>query len=506
MRIIRRVLKDLDTQYNFSTTRRVCLLGKDEVLGSAPIVIHQDALLVHDDLLKFSYKETYLTSLSWNRVGIKNNLIVYSYLPSIVYELLKDNIPELTEEFAFYSSYLQRTSEYNTSWANIGDTEIPVYEFGDITKFRRNFAEKFREKYGTIKTYIFPETATKYNLEGTSSLLKVTRGDCFFLFLSKVRTELQDGTGEAYLLRLGAFVNNDTRLEISMSKFVDRFNAALPLQYRKKILGEISNEICRFSNENIQLYNKTPTSKFSPVREINNANMLEIASYREAKANQTLLATITEKIQRNELALSVATEEKKDKIHKVLEELKSQVTDNLPKKEDAVREYQEFNKNTGITIQQITYHGPDIPLIHSLVFSTSKPSRIKVIDSVGAHIDTVYGGPYTISIVRTDEEGLFHTTSISPRDYSTILVKDQNDNLVKIHPHARGFNQRDLRALPNIKAEPCWGEATPLIAEAFWNNDVYYLIHIIMQWIQSTFSEDDWGQSYRFFPRSINET
>lgn len=449
--------------------------------------------VILDELAKLSWKDEIATISPLQRVGIKDGLLVFSYISEAIYKTLEKDLLVLEDEFSFFSSTPVNGEIYRT--INTQTDQFVSKYFGEICLFPRYLAENFRKKYGHLKTLYFTE---RFNTEPVSAM-RLTNGNGIFLFYSKVKL-VNNEPIDAYVVRFGRF---SKMLDSSAISIIYNFSHLiyqhLSIEQKKDLMGPISQEITKFHEENIRFYPIKKLPVFNQPDEAPYASLLKIDKQNNIAINQTRIQEIDAKIAELTISRAAAPVEKHEKLDKSIEALKLEKS-LLTTTKESIDEYRAYKTNTGICIHEVVYKNNTLL---KLVFSTSKPSEIKVIDATGDFVEKVYAGPFMISIARLDSAGYEFETLIHPKNYSTILAKF--GNYLKIHPHSGPFEMENLTRLQTIQVRPCWGEAYPLLCEAFGNNDVYFLINIINTWLTSTYAQDEWGQSYVAFPTRINE-
>ena len=136
----------------------------------------------------------------------------------------------------------------------------------------------------------------------------------------------------------------------------------------------------------------------------------------------------------------------------------------------------------------------------SVSFRTTKPTIIYVDrGSRGDSCKKVVGGPYNIQVSEND-------IRISLQSSKSCFGYD--DNRIWVHPHTNYLSVDPSRtwssftsSFVNVFTRGCLGEASPILYNAFKNNDVKSVIFGAMTWVSSANSTDTWGKNYKYFPK-----
>lgn len=143
-----------------------------------------------------------------------------------------------------------------------------------------------------------------------------------------------------------------------------------------------------------------------------------------------------------------------------------------------------FNQNKDSKILKVTF------LIDKLV-KINVPSKGTA----------VYGGPYIVEVTQN---------SLKIKLAYSHSLFGVNNNCYYVHPHAASYSlgtndfiSENFFSFRNA----CLGEASPLIFNAFQNNNLKTIIMSALTWVTSANAADAWGSNYIYFPTlsDINE-
>jgi hypothetical protein len=141
--------------------------------------------------------------------------------------------------------------------------------------------------------------------------------------------------------------------------------------------------------------------------------------------------------------------------------------------------------------------------LHSVHFHTTKPVIIRVdAGAKGDKCKKVVGGPYIVRVEQT-------VINIGLAGSDSCFGKKNTVNRINawIHPHTSAASLGSLpvswdrfKRFIESSQDGCLGEASPLLYNAFKENDPKTAIFAAMTWITSANSADAWGRSWKEFP------
>lgn len=139
--------------------------------------------------------------------------------------------------------------------------------------------------------------------------------------------------------------------------------------------------------------------------------------------------------------------------------------------------------------------------LHEVIFETNKPLVINVDKGQrGDNCKKVVGGPYSVRLTASE---LFINLATS-----TACFGWNEGEYVWIHPHTGSFWisttgswETFASQLVSHTGRACLGEASPIIYNAFRNNDPKSAMMGALIWITSANSSDTWGKNYKYFPK-----
>ena len=230
--------------------------------------------------------------------------------------------------------------------------------------------------------------------------------------------------------------------------------------------------------------------------------------------------TTLESVENELFALTAASESLKtefDQAYSEYQEKASTITSDF----DSARTWIQNLRKTGIIIESISYwtsssktdyetitQNPDLPinamqtkdLLRSVTFRTTKPVIIYVDrGSKGEDCKKVVGGPYRVKLTES---------SLRISLLSSSACFGHNGSSIWIHPHTQSIYvdltsswEQFTNSYVGVETSACLGEASPILYNAFQNNDVKTAIFGAMTWVTSANSTDTWGKNYKYFPK-----
>lgn len=139
--------------------------------------------------------------------------------------------------------------------------------------------------------------------------------------------------------------------------------------------------------------------------------------------------------------------------------------------------------------------------LYEVHFETNKPLVINVDKGQrGDNCHKVVGGPYSVKLTATELFIKLATTSA--------CFGWSEGEYVWVHPHTGSFWinttgswETFASQLVTYAGRACLGEASPIIYNAFKNNDPKSAMMGALVWITSANSSDTWGKNYKYFPK-----
>jgi hypothetical protein len=127
--------------------------------------------------------------------------------------------------------------------------------------------------------------------------------------------------------------------------------------------------------------------------------------------------------------------------------------------------------------------------IKQVTFLLNCPAEIKVVDKN----QSIFGGPYLIQVTQ-------NRLKVKLAYNSSLFGYNSSNAYYYIHPHTGGTSNIDtLFEWSNA----CLGEASPLIYNAFQQNDLKLILLSALTWVRSANSADPWGSNYIYFSNEL---